>query len=60
MATEGEYTYEYERTLEETATWAVATVCFVLLAISLIVEHIIHLVGKISAQLLLEYGVGSI
>ncbi|PKI43244.1 hypothetical protein CRG98_036330 [Punica granatum] len=37
---------EYERKLDETATWAVATVCFALLAISLLVEHIIHLVGK--------------
>ncbi|XP_027358839.1 MLO-like protein 12 [Abrus precatorius] len=36
----------YERTLEETPTWAVAVVCFVLLAISIIIEHIIHAAGK--------------
>lgn len=47
-----EATYEYERTLEETSTWAVAVVCFVLLAISLLVEHIIHLVGKVRASIL--------
>ncbi|KAK4754569.1 hypothetical protein SAY87_002673 [Trapa incisa] len=36
----------YERTMEDTATWAVATVCFVLLIISLAAEHIIHLIEK--------------
>ncbi|KAK4789109.1 hypothetical protein SAY86_020428 [Trapa natans] len=34
------------RTLEETPTWAVAVVCIVLVLISIIIEHIIHLVGK--------------
>jgi len=38
----------YERTLEETPTWAVAVVCFVLLAISIFIEHIIHAIGKVS------------
>ncbi|XP_054779212.1 MLO-like protein 12 [Prosopis cineraria] len=37
---------EPERTLQETATWAVAVVCFVLLAISIFIEHIIHAIGK--------------
>lgn len=37
----------YERTLEETPTWAVAVVCFVLLAISIFIEHLIHLVGEV-------------
>ncbi|KAI9124694.1 hypothetical protein K1719_004616 [Acacia pycnantha] len=37
---------EKERTLEETATWAVAVVCFVMLAISIFIEHIIHAIGK--------------
>ncbi|KAK7380740.1 hypothetical protein VNO78_33257 [Psophocarpus tetragonolobus] len=36
----------YERTLEETPTWAVAVVCFVLLAVSIAIEHIIHGIGK--------------
>ncbi|KAH7547920.1 hypothetical protein JRO89_XS14G0038700 [Xanthoceras sorbifolium] len=35
-----------ERTLEETPTWAVAVVCFVLIAISIALEHLIHIVGK--------------
>ncbi|GFP83760.1 mlo-like protein 6 [Phtheirospermum japonicum] len=34
------------RSLEETPTWAVAVVCFVLVAVSIIIEHIIHLLGK--------------
>ncbi|KAL6569072.1 MLO-like protein 12 [Orobanche gracilis] len=33
----------YERTLEETPTWAVAVVCFVLLFISIIIEHILFM-----------------
>lgn len=35
-----------ERTLEATPTWAVATVCFVLIAVSILIEHGIHLLGK--------------
>ncbi|KAG7010619.1 MLO-like protein 6, partial [Cucurbita argyrosperma subsp. argyrosperma] len=34
------------RSLEETPTWAVAVVCFVLVLISIIIEHILHLIGK--------------
>ncbi|KAL1222886.1 MLO-like protein 2 [Cardamine amara subsp. amara] len=34
-----------ERTLEETSTWAVAVVCFVLLFISIVLEHSIHKIG---------------
>ncbi|KAJ8747285.1 hypothetical protein K2173_014522 [Erythroxylum novogranatense] len=34
------------RSLEETPTWAVASVCFVLLAISIVIEHLIHIIGK--------------
>ncbi|XP_065624278.1 MLO-like protein 6 isoform X3 [Quercus suber] len=37
---------EYERSLERTPTWAVAVVCFVLVVISLFIEHIIHIIGK--------------
>ncbi|KAL0797661.1 hypothetical protein Bca101_052835 [Brassica carinata] len=36
---------EYEKTLEETSTWAVAVVCFVLIVISLAIEHLIHKFG---------------
>ena len=35
------------RSLEQTPTWAVAVVCFVLVLISIIIEHIIHLVGQV-------------
>ncbi|WVZ14105.1 hypothetical protein V8G54_011671 [Vigna mungo] len=36
----------YKRSLEETPTWAFAVVCFVLLAVSIIIEHVIHAIGK--------------
>ncbi|KAJ0100918.1 hypothetical protein Patl1_06138 [Pistacia atlantica] len=35
-----------ERTLEKTPTWALAVVCFVLIAISIFIEHLIRMVGK--------------
>ncbi|CAK9143227.1 unnamed protein product [Ilex paraguariensis] len=34
------------RNLEQTPTWAVAVVCFVLVSISIVIEHIIHLIGQ--------------
>ncbi|XP_047328248.1 MLO-like protein 12 [Impatiens glandulifera] len=34
-----------ERSLEETPTWAVAVVCFVLVAISILLEQALHFVG---------------
>ncbi|KAM3399079.1 MLO-like protein 6 [Capsicum galapagoense] len=34
------------RSLEQTPTWAVAVVCFALVAISVVIEFIIHLIGK--------------
>ncbi|KAF3954031.1 hypothetical protein ACB098_08G077200 [Castanea mollissima] len=34
------------RSLEETPTWAVAVVCFILVLVSIIIEHIFHLIGK--------------
>ncbi|KAL6199973.1 hypothetical protein ACLB2K_029755 [Fragaria x ananassa] len=34
------------RSLEQTPTWAVAVVCFVLVLISIIIEHILELIGK--------------
>jgi mlo protein len=34
------------RSLEQTPTWAVAVVCLVLVFVSIIIEHIIHLIGK--------------
>ncbi|KAJ9181602.1 hypothetical protein P3X46_009717 [Hevea brasiliensis] len=34
------------RSLEETPTWAVAVVCFVLVSISIFIEYIIHSIGK--------------
>ncbi|KAJ0966707.1 hypothetical protein J5N97_023624 [Dioscorea zingiberensis] len=35
------------RTLEESPTWALASVCFTLIAISLLIEHIIKLFSKL-------------
>ncbi|KAK6942833.1 Mlo-related protein [Dillenia turbinata] len=34
------------RNLEETPTWAVAVVCFILVSISIVIEFGIHLIGK--------------
>ncbi|XP_041991401.1 MLO-like protein 12 [Salvia splendens] len=34
------------RSLEQTPTWAVAVVCFILVAISIVIEYIIHLIAK--------------
>lgn len=42
-----------ERSLEQTSTWAVAVVCFVLVAISIVIEYSIHLVGSVCIFLLL-------
>lgn len=36
-----------ERTLKETATWAVALVCAVFVIISILIEHGIHSLGKV-------------
>lgn len=36
-----------QRKLETTPTWAVAIVCFVMLAISILIEHIIEELGKV-------------
>ncbi|KAK2991850.1 hypothetical protein RJ640_030025 [Escallonia rubra] len=41
MAEEGEVT-----TLETTPSWAVATVCFVLISVSILIEHGLHLLAK--------------
>ncbi|KAG5533232.1 hypothetical protein RHGRI_027439 [Rhododendron griersonianum] len=35
-----------ERSLEDTPTWAVAVVCFVLVLVSIVIEHLIHLIGS--------------
>lgn len=36
-----------ERTLETTPTWAVATVCFILILLSITIEHLLHLLAKV-------------
>ncbi|XP_062161594.1 MLO-like protein 12 isoform X2 [Alnus glutinosa] len=46
MAEEEEVTAAVERTLEITPTWAVATVCFFLILISILIEQLLHLIGK--------------
>ncbi|XP_050209295.1 MLO-like protein 2 [Mercurialis annua] len=35
-----------ERSLTETPTWAVAIVCLVMIAISILIEHILHMIEK--------------
>lgn len=37
------------RSLEETPTWAVAVVCFVMIVISILIEHVIHMIEKVCA-----------
>lgn len=37
--------------LEETPTWAVALVCFFLIFLSLLIEHLLHLITKVSIHL---------
>ena len=34
-------------TLETTSTWAVASVCFILIALSILIEHALHLLAKV-------------
>lgn len=34
------------RSLKDTSTWAVAVVCFVMVLISIVIEHLIHLTGS--------------
>ncbi|XP_062095791.1 MLO-like protein 6 [Humulus lupulus] len=42
----GEDSSTRETTLETTPTWAVATVCFVLILVSIIIEQLLHLLAK--------------
>ncbi|KAK6156375.1 hypothetical protein DH2020_010623 [Rehmannia glutinosa] len=46
-----------ERTLESTSTWAVAVIFFVLVAISIVIEQIIHHTGSGKVQLVSAYGI---
>lgn len=45
MAGEADKSGDKERDLQQTATWAVAGVCFVIILISLVLEKILHKVG---------------
>lgn len=36
------------RSLQVTPTWALATVCFIFISISLVIEHLIQLLGNVS------------
>ncbi|KAI3849860.1 hypothetical protein MKW98_026774 [Papaver atlanticum] len=36
----------YDRSLEETPTWAVAVVCFGIVLVSIIIEHVLELIGE--------------
>lgn len=41
-----------DRSLEETSTWAVAIVCAVFVVISVVIEHGIQSLGKVSVYVL--------
>lgn len=47
MAGEADKSGGKERDLQQTATWAVAGVCFVIILISLVLEKILHKVGTV-------------
>lgn len=47
----GDYVKLKERSLEVTPSWAVAVVVFVILAISIALEYILHLIGHVSILL---------
>lgn len=36
------------RSLQETPTWALATVCFIFISFGIFIEHLIHLLGHVS------------
>lgn len=44
----GEEVSSESTTLESTPTWAVATVCFVLIFISILIEHLLHLLAHVT------------
>ncbi|KAF8108299.1 hypothetical protein N665_0111s0013 [Sinapis alba] len=41
-----------DRSLEETPTWALAAVCFVILFISILIEYFLHFIGHVQLMLL--------
>lgn len=43
------------RSLEQTPTWAVATVCSLLIVISIVIEQIIHKIGQVRIHILFTY-----
>lgn len=43
------------RSMEESATWAVALVCLVIISLSLGLEQIIHIIGKVRIHLPFVY-----
>lgn len=43
---------ETTESLEKTPTWAVATVCFVLISLSILIEHLLHLLAQVTTPLL--------
>lgn len=50
---DGDYERKKERALEVTPTWAVAVVVFVILAISIVLEYILHLIGHVCTSILI-------
>lgn len=43
---------ETTTSLERTPTWAVATVCFVLISVSILIEHLLHRLAQVTTLLL--------
>ena len=44
-----------ETVLEDTSTWAVAIVCLVMIGISILIEHIFHMIEKVPFFFFLFY-----
>uniref|UniRef100_A0A3Q7F438 MLO-like protein n=1 Tax=Solanum lycopersicum TaxID=4081 RepID=A0A3Q7F438_SOLLC len=42
-------------TLVTTPTWAIAVVCFILITISILIEHVLHLLAKLAGCLTFVY-----
>ncbi|KAF2300575.1 hypothetical protein GH714_014098 [Hevea brasiliensis] len=48
------------RSLQETPTWALATVCFIFISLSLFIEHLIHLLSHGKTSLISQDGINQL
>lgn len=44
--------------LQDTPTWALATVCFVFISLGIFIDHLIHLFGRVSYSMPLRFKQG--